>query len=63
MVNAISGHELLGFMDAYYGYNQIRMDEIDTSDTTFYVYIDIYHYTIMPFGLINIGATYQMMVM
>lgn len=29
---------------------------------TFYAYIDMYNYTVMPFGLINIVATYQKMV-
>lgn len=49
-------------MDAYSGYNQIQMAENNTHHTAFYADNDIYHYTVIPFGLINAGVTYQMMV-
>ena len=29
LVDSIAGHKLLNFMDAYSGYNQIMMDEVD----------------------------------
>lgn len=29
MVDAIAGHKVMSFMDAYLGYNQIRMNEAD----------------------------------
>ena len=29
LVDATVGHELLSFMDAYSGYNQIRMNKLD----------------------------------
>ena len=35
LVDAIAGHQLLTFMDAYSGYNQIRMYELDQENTTF----------------------------
>ncbi|KAL5567724.1 hypothetical protein UlMin_024299 [Ulmus minor] len=35
LVNATAGHELLSFMDAYSGYNQIRMYEEDQEHTAF----------------------------
>lgn len=62
LVDATSGHELLSFMDAYFGYNQIQMEEGNTQHTTFYADSDIYHYKVMPFRLINVSATYQRMV-
>ena len=35
LVDATAGHELLSFMDAYSGYNQIRMDPKDEEKTSF----------------------------
>lgn len=49
-------------MDAYLDYNQIKLDEDDSNQRTFYVDSDIYHYTVMPFRLINTDTTYQRMV-
>lgn len=62
LVDATSRHELLSFMDVYSGYNQIRMSEKYAPHTAFYANSDIYHYAVMPFTLVNVGATYQMMV-
>ncbi|KAK0603364.1 hypothetical protein LWI29_004180 [Acer saccharum] len=62
LVDATSGHELLSFMDAYSGYNQIRMDENDEAKTAFNTDRGVYCYRVMPFGLKNAGATYQRLV-
>ena len=62
LVDATAGHQMLSFMDAYSGYNQIKMHPTDAEKTAFYADGDIYHYTVMPFGLLNAGATYQRMV-
>ncbi|CAA0822248.1 Unknown protein, partial [Striga hermonthica] len=62
MVDATSGHELMSFMDAYSGYNQIPMDPEDSEHTSFYSARGLYCYTMMPFGLKNAGATYQRLV-
>ena len=35
IVDATAGHELLSFMDAFSGYNQIRMDPNDQEKTSF----------------------------
>jgi hypothetical protein len=35
LVDSTSGHELLTFMDAFLGYNQIHMDEVDQEKTSF----------------------------
>ena len=50
---------MLSFMDGYAGYNQIKMAHEDISKTTFVTPWGTYCYTVMPFGLINAGATYQ----
>ncbi|CAL2238208.1 unnamed protein product [Prunus armeniaca] len=62
LVDATVGHELLSFMDAYSGYNQIFMDPADGEHTTFITDRGLYCYNVMPFGLKNAGATYQRLV-
>ncbi|CAL9000917.1 unnamed protein product, partial [Prunus brigantina] len=62
LVDATAGHELLSFMDAYSGYNQIFMDPADSEHTAFITDRGLYCYNVMPFGLKNAGATYQRLV-
>ncbi|CAL2247795.1 unnamed protein product [Prunus armeniaca] len=62
LVDATAGHELLSFMDAYSGYNQIFMDPADREHTAFITDRGLYCYNVMPFGLKNAGATYQRLV-
>ncbi|KAJ0539151.1 putative nucleotidyltransferase, Ribonuclease H [Helianthus annuus] len=62
MVDATAGHELLTFMDASSGFQQIQMEPSDQEDTTFMTPTSIYCYIPMPFGLRNTGATYQRLV-
>ncbi|XP_020208119.1 uncharacterized protein LOC109793060 [Cajanus cajan] len=59
LVDNASGYELLSFMDAYSGYNQIRMHHADEDKTAFIADQATYCYKVMPFGLKNAGATYQ----
>ena len=59
MVDAIAGHELLSFMYAYYGYNQIPIYKPDEKHTSFITYHGLYYYKAMPFGFKNEEATYQ----
>ena len=35
LVDSTAGHQLLSFMDAFSGYNQIKMDEMDQEKTSF----------------------------
>ena len=37
IVDATAGHELLSFMDAFSGYNQIRLDPDDQENTSFVI--------------------------
>ena len=62
IVDAIVGHELLSFMDAFSGYNQISMDLDDQEKTSFVTGQGTYCYRVMPFGLKNAGATNQRLV-
>ena len=62
LVDSTAGHELLSFMDAYSGYNQIPMHLPDQEHTSFVTDLGLYCYRVMPFGLKNAGATYQRLV-
>ena len=62
LVDSIAGHKLLMFIDAFLGYNQIKMAEEDQEKTTFFTSQGLYCYKIMPFRLKNAGATYQRLV-
>ena len=62
LVDSTAGHKLLSFMDAFSGYNQIRMDKADQEKTFFVTSQGLFCYKVMPFGLKNAGATYQRLV-
>jgi len=59
LVDNASGCALLSFLDAYSGYNQIKMHWSDEDKTAFMGGTANYCYRVMPFGLKNAGATYQ----
>ena len=62
LVDMTIGHELLSFMEAYSGYNQISMYEPDEEHTSFITDHGLYCYKAMPFCLKNAGATYKRLV-
>ena len=49
-------------MDAFSGYNQTKMDEVDQEKTSFVTSQGLFFYKVIPFGLKNVGATYQRLV-
>ena len=59
LVDSTTRHQLLSFMDAFLGYNQIRMYEDDQEKTSFVTSQGLFCYRVMPFGLKNAGVTYQ----
>ena len=62
LVDSTTEHKLLAFMDAFSGYNQIKMDEENPEKTAFITSQGLYCYKVMPFRLKNAGATYQRLV-
>ena len=62
LVDAIAGHSLLSFMDAYSRYNQICMCPGDEEKTSFITDQGTYCYRVIPLSLKNVGATYQRLV-
>ena len=49
-------------MDAVQGYHQIPLTLDDQEKTVFVTPTKNYHYKVMPFGLKNVGSTYQQMM-
>ena len=46
-------------MDAFFGYNQIKLDKNDQDKTSFITSQGLFYYKVMLFCLKNVGATYQ----
>jgi len=59
LVDNASGCKLFSFLDAFSGYNQIRMHPRDECKTTFMTELFKYCYKVMPLGLKNVSATNQ----
>ena len=62
LVDSTARYKLLTFMDAFSGYNQIKMAKEDQEKIAFITSQGLYCYKVMPFGLKNAGATYQRLV-
>src|SRR4051812_42479387 len=62
IIDSTAGCDLLSFLDAYSGYNQIRMRQEEDEHTSFITPYSVFCYNTMPFGLKNAGATYQRMM-
>ena len=56
MVDSTARHELLSFMDAFLGYNQIKMKEDDQERTSFVTSQGLFCFKVMPFGLKTVGG-------
>ena len=59
LVDPMTEHKVLTFMDTFSGYNKIQMAEDDQEKTTFITSQGLYCYRVMSFGLKNVGAMYQ----
>jgi hypothetical protein len=62
IIDSIAGCARLSFLDAYSGYNQIKLKNEDEEKTAFITPYGVFCYQVMPFGLKNAGATYQWMM-
>jgi len=59
ILQKVVGASRMSLLDGYFGYNQILVHEDDRDKTTFTTSWGTFHYTKMPFGLKNAGATFQ----
>jgi hypothetical protein len=62
IIDSTAGCARLSFLDAYSGYNQIKLKKEDKEKTAFITPYSVFCYQVMPFGLKNTGATYQRMM-
>ena len=62
LVDATSDFQLMSFMDAFSSYNQMWMVKKDEEKISFITDWETYCYKVVPFGLKNVGVTYQRMV-
>ena len=59
LVDATYGHPRMSFLNAFQGYHQIALAVEDQEKMAFISPDANYYNTVMPFGLKNVGATYQ----
>ena len=62
IVDASVGHGMLSLLDAFSGYHQIPMYLPNAEKTAFINPRGLFCYNVMPFGLKNVGATFQRLV-
>jgi hypothetical protein len=59
IIDSTAGCARLSFLDAYSGYNQIKLKKEDEENMVFITPYGVFCYQVMPFGLKNAGATYH----
>jgi len=59
LVESTIKYEILSLMDGFLGYNQIKVALEDQHKIIFTTPWGTFCYKVIPFGLKNIGATYQ----
>ena len=62
IVDAPAEHEIMSFLDTFFGYHQNPMHRPNLEKATFITPHGLSCYNVMPFGLKNDGATYQRLV-
>ena len=59
LLKRVSGASVMSFLDGFSGYNQVSVHPDDQDKTTFTTPWGTFMYAKMPFGLMNVGATFQ----
>lgn len=54
----VSGSEMVSLLDGFLGYNQVLVAFVDQLKTTFIIQWGTFTSKNIPFGLINVGATF-----
>lgn len=63
LLEEVGGHARYTFMDGYAGYNQISIALVDIHKAAFTTFWGTFIWVVMPFGLCNVLATFQILVM
>jgi hypothetical protein len=53
IINEVVGHEIYSFIDGFYGYNQVPIENEDQENTTFLYDFNTFAYKLILFGLKN----------
>lgn len=59
LLQTVARAEMMSMLDGFSGYNQFEVENKDQHKTTFTTPWGTFTYHKMPFGLINVGATFQ----
>ena len=59
LLQRVSGASVMSFLDGFSGYNQFAMLPDDQEKTAFTTPWGTFMYAKMPFGIMNVGATFQ----
>ncbi len=59
LLQMVSGAQRLSMLDGFSGYNQINVDPTDREKTAFTTPWGTFMCSRMPFGLSNVGASFQ----
>ena len=59
ILQSVAESELMSFLDGFSSYNQILVHPDDQLKSTFQTKWGTYAYQNIPFGLTNVGATFQ----
>eukprot|EP00253_Pinus_taeda_P033959 PITA_33959 len=59
LLQKVSGARVISFLDGFLGYNQIVLHPEDQEKTAFTTPWGTFMYSNMPFGMMNVGATFQ----
>jgi hypothetical protein len=59
ILHKLVGENIISMMDGFSGYNQVAMHLEDREKETFTTPWGTFMYDKMPFGLINVGETFQ----
>ena len=59
LLQSVTGARMLSMLDSFSGYNQVQIRKEDRGKITFTTPSETYEYIRMPFGLLNVGSTFQ----
>jgi len=59
LLQKVSGAQVMSFLDGFLGYNQVVVHPDDQEKIAFTTPWGTFMYSKIPFGLMNVGATFQ----
>jgi hypothetical protein len=59
ILQQVAGSQMISLLDNFFDYNQIKVKREDKYKTTFNIHWGTFSYELIPFGLSNVGATFQ----